>query len=76
MRKPVFGVCDQVRLKPVCSATETSWNLEMLDSVSTGTIPSRQRTTKTLKELNKDLRLCCSHMRINRFSHDMDKLWD
>ena len=24
MRKPVFGVCDQVRLKPACSATETS----------------------------------------------------
>ena len=23
-RKPVFGICDQVRLKPVCSATETS----------------------------------------------------
>ena len=23
-RKPVFRVCDQVRLKPVCSATETS----------------------------------------------------
>ena len=22
--KPVFGVCDQVRLKPACSATETS----------------------------------------------------
>ena len=24
MRNPVFGVCDQVRLKPACSATETS----------------------------------------------------
>ena len=23
-RKPVFGVCDQVRLKPACSADETS----------------------------------------------------
>ena len=23
-RNPVFGVCDQVRPKPVCSATETS----------------------------------------------------
>ena len=23
-RKPVFGVSDQVRLKPACSATETS----------------------------------------------------
>ena len=26
-RKPVFGICDKVRLKPACSATETwSWN--------------------------------------------------
>ena len=24
MRKPVFGVCDKVRLKPTCSITETS----------------------------------------------------
>ena len=24
MRKPDFGVCDQVWLKPACSATETS----------------------------------------------------
>ena len=24
IRKPVFGVCDQVRLKPACSITETS----------------------------------------------------
>ena len=23
-RKPVFGVCDQIRLEPPCSATETS----------------------------------------------------
>ena len=23
-RKPAFGVCDQVRRKPACSATETS----------------------------------------------------
>ena len=23
-RKPVFGLCDQVRLNPACSATETS----------------------------------------------------
>ena len=24
MRKPVFRVCDQVRIKPACSASETS----------------------------------------------------
>ena len=25
-RKPIFGLCDQVILKPACSATEESWN--------------------------------------------------
>ena len=29
MRKPVFGVYDQVRLKPACSATEASENHEI-----------------------------------------------
>ena len=29
-RKPVLGVCDQVRLKPACSAIETSKRLEIL----------------------------------------------
>ena len=41
-RKPVFGVSDQVRLKPVSSATETSYSLEILDLVSIRIIPSRQ----------------------------------
>ena len=29
-RKPVFRVSDQVRLKPVCSATQTSKHIEIL----------------------------------------------
>ena len=33
-RKPVFRVSDQVRLRPACSATETSYSLEILDLVS------------------------------------------
>ena len=33
-RKPVFGVCNQVRLKPACSATGTSQGLEILDIAS------------------------------------------
>ena len=28
-RKPVFGVCDQLRLKPACSTDETSYGLEV-----------------------------------------------
>ena len=36
MRKPVFGVCDQVRLKLGCSATETGTSLKILDLTSIG----------------------------------------
>ena len=52
MRKPVFGVCDQVRLKPACSATETSHRLEISDIETRDIILSRQWTTKVL------IRLC------------------
>ena len=34
IRKPVFGVCDQVSLKPACSASEASKSLEILDLAS------------------------------------------
>ena len=40
-REPVFGVCDQVRLKPACSARETSWSLEILDLANIGIILSK-----------------------------------
>ena len=45
-RKPVFGVSDQVRFKPVCTAIETSWRLEILNVETTGIILSKQRITK------------------------------
>ena len=51
MRRPVFGVCDQVRLKPACSATETCQGLEILDVASRGIILFRRRTTKVLIRL-------------------------
>ena len=65
MRKPVFGVSDQVRLKPACSAIETSSSLESLDIASIDIILSRQRTTQSLIRLwdvQSDLSLCCSSM--------------
>ena len=49
--KPVFGVCDQVSLKPACSATEASYSLGILNLASIGIILSRQRTTKVLIRL-------------------------
>ena len=45
------GIFDQVRFKPACSATETSWNLETLDRASIHIILSKQRTTKVLIRL-------------------------
>ena len=50
-RKPVFGIFDQVRLKPACSASEASYSLEISDIETRGIILSRQRTTKALIRL-------------------------
>ena len=60
-----LGAGNQVRLKPACSATETSWSLEISDIATIGVILSKQRTTKALIRL---LHLCCSHMAQDRFS--------
>ena len=65
MRKPFFGVFNQVRLKPACAATETSWCLVISAIVSRGIIPSRQPITKMLSDCvdaQVNLRLCCLHM--------------
>ena len=45
-RKPVFGVCNKVRLKPACSATENSCSLGILDLAGIDII--FVRTTKAL----------------------------
>ena len=68
-RKPVFGVCDQVRLKPACSAAETSKRLEISAIASRGIIISRQRKQRRCSDAQADLRFV---VRIgqNRFSHD------
>ena len=51
-RKPVFRVCDQVRLKLAWSAIETSYKLEISDIDTRDVILSRQWITKIL------IRLC------------------
>ena len=64
-RKPIFRVCDQVRLKPACSATETSLRYENLDLASIHIILSRQRQPRCWSDCadaQVDLRLYCSHM--------------
>ena len=73
-RKPVFGVSDQVWLKPACSTSEVIWSLEILDLARIDIILSRQRTIKALIRL----RGCAGWSApflfaycINRFSHDV-----
>ena len=51
-RKPVFGVCDQLRLKPACSADETSQGLAILAIASRGVLLSCQQTTMVLIRLH------------------------
>ena len=58
-RKPVFGVCDQLRLKPACSATETSQRLEISNIETRG---EKQRHWSDCMDVQADLRLCCSDM--------------
>ena len=48
-----LGICDQVKLKPACSATEASYSLETLDIASIGIILSKQRTTMVLTSLHE-----------------------
>ena len=56
-RKPVFGIPDQVRLKPVYSPTETSWNIQILLVASLDMILSNKQITKVLIRL---CRLICA----------------
>ena len=74
MRNAAFGFCDQLILKPVCSATEATSSLEILDIARRGIILSRQRTTKALIRL----RGCAGSSApllvaygMNRVSHDV-----
>ena len=49
--KPAFGVSDKARLKPVSSATETSYKLENLLVANLDVILSIKRITKALIRL-------------------------
>ena len=40
VRKPVFGVFDQVRHKPGCTATEDGWKLQISDLERRGIVVS------------------------------------
>ena len=49
--KPVFGVADKARLKPVCSTTETSKRIAISLVASIDVIVFKKRITKALTSL-------------------------
>ena len=68
------GFSDQVRLEPACSASETSYRLEILDIETRGIIISQQRIIKALIRLRGcagwSAPLLFAFCK-NRFSHDV-----
>ena len=74
MRKPVFWVWDQGRLKPACATTEAMWRLEISYIETRSIILYRQRTINVLIRLRRCA--CWSAPLLfaygkNRFSHDI-----
>ena len=70
--KPVFGVSDKGRLKPVSSATETSYKIGILLVASLDMILSNTRITKALIRLRGCAGLSVPLLFANfedRFSH-------
>ena len=58
-------VCDQIRLKPACSATVASKGLVISDTAATGIMLSRQgkqRCRSDCADVQSDLHLCRSHI--------------
>ena len=73
-RKSVFGVCDMVRLKLACSASEARLSLEILDLAGIRIILSKQWTTKALIRLHRCAdwsALLLFAYGIKQVSHDM-----
>ena len=62
--KPVFLVCDYVRLKPTCLATETSYNIEFAFEASLTILkPTAKRSPYTFKLVQKvKYRVCKIHV--------------
>ena len=72
MRKPVFGVSDQVRHKPGCTVTEDGYRLEISDLESRGIVLSKWRKQRcwSASWLPRSWSASLfSHMQKNRFSH-------
>ena len=63
-RKPVLGIYNQVKLKPACSATEASYNIEILHIASLPAILNNANnnvTDQTAWVVQAGLCLCYLH---------------
>ena len=75
VRKPVFWGSAKVRLKPVSSATDNSYEIEISLGASLDMVLSKKRTAKVLIRLRRcagwsaPLLFCCSQLPEDRFSH-------
>ena len=71
MRKPVFGVCDHVRLKPACSAQKLGRGFKISDIETRYIIypgSEQKRCLSNCTDVQADLRLCCLHTAKQIFS--------
>ena len=74
MRKPVFGVSDQVSRKPGCTTTQDGWRLEISDIAGRGIVlPVYIAKTKALISYADTAQLTCVFVFAyakSRFSHN------
>ena len=81
MRKHAFGVSDRVRLKPVCSATETGKNLKIVHSAKLAYMLSIEQITKVLIKMHKcsglsvALTFACDKVRFFLVEAHIGKVW-
>ena len=69
MRKPVFGVSEQVRHKPGCAVTEDGEGLQRVEGLNYPC--SKNKGADQLHGYREaDLRLCFRICKKKRFSHD------
>ena len=66
-RKHVFRICDQVRLKPACSATETSKNIEILHATSLTTKLSKVKSADQNVWMHRLVFTFAVHMQLHVF---------
>ena len=76
MRKPILGVPEQVRHKPVCTTTEDGWRLEISD-LGSGEMYYPVAKTKALISCTVTAKLICVFLFAyakSKFPHDVAQL--